>query len=242
MNTVNKTVKTVWNPIIDNKPNIDSPRIRFSQKFASKYMNKGSHVLDIGCGNGSYIYLIDSPHCVGMDLTIDVLKMAKKYCVKSHFLVGSILNLPFRAEVFDMISMWEVIEHIPVGTESDALAESQRVLISDGCLLLSTPNRHFVSNIMDPALFLRGHRHYGLKKLITLITQAGLIVKQHTIRGGLNTLIATNIFYFNKHVFHKKEGRLQRFFEQKSKEELNSEEGGIANIFIGAQKLDQQKK
>jgi ubiquinone/menaquinone biosynthesis C-methylase UbiE len=239
---VNKTVKTVWDPIIDNKPSIDSPRIRFSQKFASKYMNNGSHVLDIGCGNGSYTYLIDSLHCVGMDLTTNVLKMAKKYCVRSHFLVGSVLNLPFRDETFDVICMWEVIEHTPVGTESEVIAESQRVLMPGGCLLLSTPNRHFVSNIMDPALFLRGHRHYGLEKLINLITSTGLIVKQHTIRGGLNTMIATNIFYFNKHVLHKKEGKMQKFFEQKSKQELNSENGGIATIFIAAERIDQQKK
>jgi 2-polyprenyl-3-methyl-5-hydroxy-6-metoxy-1,4-benzoquinol methylase len=99
--------------------------------------------------------------------------------------------------------MLEVIEHIPAGTEKQVIAEIQRrILKGSGLFLLSTPNRHFISNIMDPGFFF-GHRHYDVKKLVKLITEIGFSVKEYITRGGLSAMIAINIFYFNKHVLHK---------------------------------------
>jgi len=230
-----KNIKTRWDPRVDNKPDND-PRSKFTQIFSSRYLRKANRILDVGCGIGSYIHLIDRQDTFGIDLESQPLKTARKYCMKSDFAVASVLNLPFRNETFDSIGMWEVIEHLPAGTEMQALAEVHRTLAACGTLLLSTPNKHIISIIMDPVYPL-GHRHYDVKDLVKFITEIGFSVKHYTIRGSIATLIALNIFYFYKHVFHKKGTKLQKFFDQKSEREFNSKKDGFANIFIAAKKV-----
>jgi ubiquinone/menaquinone biosynthesis C-methylase UbiE len=224
--------------VIDDKPS-RSPRILWSKKFAENYLKYTNRLLDVGCGVGSYTCHVDAPGSVGIDLQLNALRTAKKYCTQSQFVVASASNLPFRNETFDLICMWEVIEHLPRGAEIEVMIEARKILGPGATLLLSTPNHHLVSNIMDPALFLRGHRHYDINKLIQLINHAGFFVIQSTIRGGLNTLLATNIFYFAKHVLHTRNGKLHSFFERRSQKEYNLAKGGIVNIFIAAGKLDQ---
>jgi 2-polyprenyl-3-methyl-5-hydroxy-6-metoxy-1,4-benzoquinol methylase len=230
----NKTVKTRWDPKVDNKPE-NGPRFKYTQIFGSKYLGTANRILDVGCGIGNYLYLNDREGCFGIDLESQSLKTAKKYCIKSDFAVASVLNLPFRNETFDLIVMWEVIEHVPAGTEMQAFAEVHRTLAACGSLLLSTPNKNIISNIMDPAYIL-GHRHYDAKNLVKFISEIGFSVMHFTIRGNLATLIAVNLFYFYKHIFHKKGTKLQQFFDQKSEKEFNSKKGGIANIYIAAKK------
>ena len=162
----NKTVKTTWDPRVDCKPEV-GPRIRFSQNFGKEYIVKAKRILDVGCFIGTYTSLIDKAGCFGIDLDINALKTAKKHCVNSNFIVASVLDLPFRDGIFDLISMWEVIEHVPAGTEKQTLTEVHRALATSGAMLLSTPNDSLVCKISDPAFFLRGHRHYRAKKLMT---------------------------------------------------------------------------
>jgi ubiquinone/menaquinone biosynthesis C-methylase UbiE len=226
--------KTRWDPKVDNKP-IIGPHNRFIQRFMSSYLRIDQHILDVGCGVGNCLHLIDRKGCFGIDVEINALKTAKKYCINSRFLVASCLNLPFRDETFDLAVMFEVIEHLRAGTEKQAIAEIQRILKGSGLLLLSTPNRHFISNILDPSLFF-GHRHYNVKKLVKLITEIGFSVKEYIHRGGLSAMIGIYIFYFNKHVLHKYGGNVQRFFDQYSDKEFNSKKEGISHIFIAAEK------
>src|SRR5262249_11960126 len=145
-----KSVKTRWDPKVDDKPEI-GPRSKFIHFFVKEYLGNANRILDVGCGIGNYIYLIDNKATFGIDLEREPLKIAKKYCVKADFAVASVLNLPFRDETFDSISMLEVIEHLPAGSERQALTEVRRTLTADGTLLLSTPNNHIISIVMDPA-------------------------------------------------------------------------------------------
>ncbi len=87
-------------------------------------------------------------------------------------------------------------------------------------------------NIFDPDYVLRRQRHFKLSELITLISKKGFSIKRFYVRGSWNTIIATNIFYFFKHAFHKKDVKILKYFEKKSEEELNSKKNGATNIFI----------
>src|ERR1041384_5821145 len=118
----NKTIKTRWDPKVDNKPD-NGPRFKFTRNFASNYLGKAARILDVGCGIGSYIHLIDRDGCFGIELESEPLKTAKK-CCRSEVLAGaSFLNLLFRNESFDRVVMWEVIQRVPAGTETQALSE-----------------------------------------------------------------------------------------------------------------------
>jgi 2-polyprenyl-3-methyl-5-hydroxy-6-metoxy-1,4-benzoquinol methylase len=227
-------VRTKYDPRVDQ--NVDStsnsPRVKFSYEYMKKYIKDARQVLDIGCGTGSYIRALDKNGVnIGIDLEIDALKIAKNY-INSNFLKASVLNLPFQDKTLDVITMWEVIEHLPVGTEHIAISEVKRVLTDNGIFILSTPNKHVISNMMDPAYFLRGHRHYNAKNLMKLITDMGFSVLNYEVKGGIASLIAMNLFYINKHIFHRKNDFLQRFFDECSKKEYSLGKNGFSNLFI----------
>lgn len=234
--TLKNSLTTRWNPIFDDKPTIDVPRIRFSETFSRKYLKKSDSILEIGCGTGSYIRLVDRGGCIGMDLNRDAIKIAKKYCVDSKFVIASATNLPFRDEIFDIICMWEVFEEIPKGSEKMIMAEVHRTLRSNAVFLLSVSNDHLVSKFLDPAFIFRGSRHYKLKQLMNLISDCGFSVTEYTIRGRLHTIIANILFFFCKHVLNKKEAIIKTFFDKKSIKEINSCGNGIVYIFIAASK------
>jgi SAM-dependent methyltransferase len=231
-----KTTKTRWDPKFDDKPSV-GPIGRFVTKFSSKYLHHADHILDAGCGVGSFLQTIDRKGCFGIDLDAYAVRTAKKYCINSDFVVASVLDLPFRDNAFNVVTISEVIEHLPSGTEKRAIAEIKRILTCSGMVLLSTPNYHFLSNIMDPAFLFYGHRHYKIKGLIETIMNSGFSIEEWVIRGGLGMLLSTNTLYFNKHIMHRRGGRLQNFLDNKADNELNSNKAGIANIFIAGRKI-----
>jgi ubiquinone/menaquinone biosynthesis C-methylase UbiE len=194
-------------------------------------------MLDLGCGTGSYTYIVDREGCVGIDLHINALRVAKKYCKNSEFIVSSALSLPFRDRTFDVIFMWEVLEYIESGLEDRLLQEIYRISTPEAILFLSAPNYNFLYNILDPDYILRRQRHFRLSEIIASVAKRGFAIKHYDIRGGWNTIIAMNIFYFLKHILHKKNGKILRHFEKKSENELvSNRKKGITNIFIVAEK------
>jgi SAM-dependent methyltransferase len=233
-----RTTRTTWDPRIDNNPKTSGARVKFSKNFSSRLIQDAHRILDIGCGIGKFTYLVRGQNTVGIDLELEALKTANKFCTGSNFVLASTLALPFRNGIFDLVLMWEIIEHIPIGTETDALSEIYRISCFDSKLLLSTPYYHFVSNLLDPAFIMYGHRHYRKDFLGKLISQAGFSIQNCIIRGGWCTLIAANIFYFCKHALHKKGGRIHKFFETRSDKEFQAEKNGFANIFIQAKRLN----
>jgi ubiquinone/menaquinone biosynthesis C-methylase UbiE len=231
-----KSRVTRWNPKIDNKPDSNIPRIKFAQKFSKKYANKASRMLDIGCGTGSYTYLIDRRNSFGIDLDPEALKIAKAYCTESNFIAASALHLPFKAGTFGVVFMWGVMEQLPLRTEKQAIIEASRVLDYNGMFLLSATNDHIISKVMDPAFLLCRQRHYNINELLQLISEVGLTVKDHVIKGKWYTITAISVFYFHKYFLHKLQGRLLRFFYNKSEKEFESKKGGISTIFIAMEK------
>ena len=181
-----KRAKIKWKSLVDDRPAIGSPRIKFSRMFGMKYLNGANRVLDIGCGIGSYTYLVDRNNTVGIDLDLKALNIAKLYCTNSNFILASVQYLPFREEVFDVVCMWEVMEYIEKKTESNAVREVYRILNSNSFLLLSAPNSHLIYNIMDPDHFvLRRQRHFVMRELLRLIIDTGFSINQKNHKGKL---------------------------------------------------------
>jgi SAM-dependent methyltransferase len=230
-------LKSKWDPVFDSKPTSDIPRMKFCETFSKQFFKKEYLALDVGCGTGSYTQIIDGENCVGMDLDINALKIAKQFCTKSNFVVASALNLPFRDNAFDIIFMWAVIEALPVDTEKQAITEVRRTLKLGAVFLLSAGKDHFITNIMDPGFYLRGQRHFDTNNLIKQIEHVGFSVKRHTTRGAWITLLSISIFYFYKYILHKKRGRLLGFFYKKSEKELKSHKHGFAIAFLAMQKI-----
>lgn len=105
-------------------------------------------VLDLGCGEAyTSIYCLKYYPCViGLDLSIKVLKKAKKKMksqrVKGLNLInGDALKLPFKDDTFDVVLTYDMYEHIQ--HQDELLKEIYRVIKHGGILVLTTGNRLF---------------------------------------------------------------------------------------------------
>lgn len=98
-------------------------------------------LLDIGCAEGfttSYM-AAKGRRVVGLELDMTNLRIAKKKVEGVSFVNASIVNLPFRPEVFDSVCILEVLEHLSTEDQLAGLSEAERVIYSKGLLVLSVP-------------------------------------------------------------------------------------------------------
>lgn len=107
------------------------------------YVKDGDKVLDIGCGNGRFLYALhhkDVDYC-GIDTSEELIKLAKQKFPKADFLRADALDLPFENNSFDKIISMAVLHHIPGNDmRSDFMREAHRVLKKDGLLILTVWN------------------------------------------------------------------------------------------------------
>jgi SAM-dependent methyltransferase len=173
-------------------------------EFSSEVKNR--LVLDVGCGIGWYEqFMVEkSNFIVGMDLDRNALCKAKKYVSadKCAFVNASANALPFKSDSFDVASLFDVLEHLPVGSEFVFFSEVNRVLEANSLLIVSVPNNSSVSKFLDPAYFLAGHRHYAVDELRELMEKAGFNIYKVESGGGIAEALSLVLLYFFKHLFY----------------------------------------
>ena len=103
----------------------------------------GRRVLDAGSGAGYgslQLAAAGAAEVVGIDVAPEVVAAAEAAAPdRVRFEVGDVRSLDFDDAGFDLITCFEVIEH--VDEQAAVLAEFARVLAPDGLLLISAPNR-----------------------------------------------------------------------------------------------------
>jgi len=116
----------------------------------------GRRALDVGCahGYGVEVLLELGYEAYGMDIS-SILTKAK---ARSNLILASWTHLPLREEVFDLITSFEVIEHLP-GYRSvyNALRRAFQVLKVGGVLIFTTPKKNAINTLSDR---LHGEMHY----------------------------------------------------------------------------------
>lgn len=227
--------------LLNEKPNyVLRARLLESVTFVSDEDIKKKDVLDIGCGYGWCE--LNCLHrgvkkVVGIEITKEDLKTAKKYVKdkRARFEVGGALELPFKDNSFDTIVSWEVLEHIPKNTEDIMFLEVNRVLRKNGVFYLSTPYNHFLTNLLDPAWWLIGHRHYSKEQLTRYGKKGGFKIEKYYVKGKKWTLINLVNMYVAKWLF-KRKPFFERFLNEKEDAEYK-QKGGFAGNFIKYRKV-----
>ena len=100
---------------------------------------KGGRLLDVGCGTGGFLKELcrDSKwQAVGVDISERALETARQQGLTVQ--CGELDSLHLPAASFDVVTLWEVIEHVP--NPRGMLLEIHRLLKPAGVLLMSTPN------------------------------------------------------------------------------------------------------
>lgn len=103
----------------------------------------GKEVLDAGCGlgYGTVMLAANAARATGLDLDPEAIAEARNRAgsgTSAEFTQGSILELPFEDDSFDLATCFEAIEHLP--DHERALDELHRVLRPGGLLAVSSPN------------------------------------------------------------------------------------------------------
>ena len=216
---MNESTRRKVNLVFDQKPSFHHV---FNTKFSLAYI-KNKKVLDIGCWTGQFEQLASkyTKNITGIDPGIEAIKTAKKLVPKASFRVGNALNLDFKENSFDTVTILDVLEHIPKNTEDICIKEIKKILKPNGYLIISTPHAHPISTFLDPAYYLIGHRHYTENKLRNLLTSNDFKVIKVKKTGGIYRILTTLIEYFFKHIL-KIKFNTPKWLENKIKSEYKS--------------------
>ena len=118
-------------------------RYAFAARFAS-----GARVLDLGCGAGYGTAELGSRarSATGIDLAPEAVAHATSAyrLANISFVPASVTAVPFRNGSFDLITAFEVIEHLDDWRA--LLSESRRLLHPNGVFLVSTPNKEYYTD------------------------------------------------------------------------------------------------
>lgn len=137
--------KNIYKNLYNDQKNLGdlsvNPRIRKMLSIIDQMDLKDKNILDIGCYDGTFLSLIKNRNnnFFGLEASDWGVEQSRKREVKvgQYFFDGK-NKFPYEDNFFDVIVAGEVIEHI---YDTDFfLAETYRILKSEGKLLLSTPN------------------------------------------------------------------------------------------------------
>jgi GT2 family glycosyltransferase/glycosyltransferase involved in cell wall biosynthesis/SAM-dependent methyltransferase len=113
-------------------------RYLWAQQFC-----KGKRALDTGCGvgYGSFYLAQKADNVVGVDISYAAVSYALQHYSLPNvdFVAADCYCLPFPAKSFDVVTSFELIEHLQ--DPKTYMSEVRRVLRRDGFFIVSTPNR-----------------------------------------------------------------------------------------------------
>jgi 2-polyprenyl-3-methyl-5-hydroxy-6-metoxy-1,4-benzoquinol methylase len=142
--------------------------------------------LDIGCATGHLVAIFKR---LGWDATgIDVSEYSTKYgreVRELNIITGTLVDVSFPTNYFDLISMIDVVEHLP--NPKEYIVEVARILAPGGTFVLTTPNAGcLIAKLRREKWWSYskfGHLHFfTIPTLSKLLAHAGLYI--HHIKNA----------------------------------------------------------
>jgi len=132
-----------------NMSSLDHHTVRERRAYeAIRALEQNSHsidgfLLDIGCGTGHLekIFYEHGSTPIGIDISFEHLKEAKKNSNKADFVLYGGTKMPFKKGAFDTIICNDVFEHISYKNVDLVMQESNRILKGKGKFYVSVMNR-----------------------------------------------------------------------------------------------------
>jgi 2-polyprenyl-3-methyl-5-hydroxy-6-metoxy-1,4-benzoquinol methylase len=134
----------------------------FRYRFLSRFKKEGK-LLDVGTGEGMFLKLLRDNGWKGELAGVEPSKKAAAFARERlglNVMDGDLKSLDIQTGQFDVVTMWEVMEHLPDPNEN--LKEIFRILKDDGIFLASVPNFNSIQSLIF------GRWWYGLKTPVHL--------------------------------------------------------------------------
>jgi len=149
-------------------------------------------LLDFGCGNGLFLkYAEDYFETVGIDYSVDAISLAKQNTKKTSYLKGSIDALKSSKRKVDVLTCFDVLEHIEKNEHDKYLREFKKKLKNGGLLVISVPNydswmrtlqgKYWWAFEDESHVSLKGRKYW-----LTLLEANGLVVEKIFSSGYIN--------------------------------------------------------
>jgi SAM-dependent methyltransferase len=144
-------------------------RTVLARVIASLGLITDARILDAGCGSGRNMVELASRGAVtGVELSETSVSLARDRGV-GEVIEGSVLEMPFDADSFDLAVSLDVIEHLQ--DDLGALRELRRVVAPGGSLLVTVPAYQWLWSGHDEIN--HHHRRYTRRSLQRVAEQAG---------------------------------------------------------------------
>lgn len=211
-------------------------RLEACIRLVEKVGVKGKSILDVGC---SYPWFIEyalkqgAKSASGVEPDSKKVIAAQRQVPKAEIKQGYAAELEFASGSMNLVTLFDVIEHVPANTELKVLSEINRILARGGHLIISTPYSNIVAKLTDPAWYF-GHRHYSENQLTEMLKKTGFKIINVEIHGGVWEIMGMGVLYISKWVLRMKMP-FEAWFDKKRREEFRK--NGFTHIMLTAQKI-----
>ena len=163
---------------------------RLRSKIIDRYKTSTGRILDIGCAAGFFLKVMEGKgwETTGVEISALMADFARTELKLNNVFLGTLEDQQFEAESFDVITLWDVIEHLE--DPRSVLAKTKLLLKNDGIMVLETQN---VESVFARLMGRRWHHykfeehlwHFSPKTLSALLALEGFaVVKTSSRRAG----------------------------------------------------------
>ena len=127
---------------------LDSYLIENKFRQIASFIDAGSHVFDMGCGEGQLAPVLTGKGCRVDGMDINIRRMTASRSHYKNLYEGNIETFAFdqHAHQYDVVVLADVLEHLQA---PEKVLETSRALLKDkGKVLISLPNVAYYSNRM----------------------------------------------------------------------------------------------
>ncbi len=122
-------------------------RIKNWQRAMIKEVEGARTLLDVGTGTGGVLLQAEPQTLrVGIDLSLNMLKVAQKKCPQCAFVFADAENMPFKTSSFDALTLSLVYRHLY--SRGQFLKEAHRILRPTGKLAILDINRFWLTPLL----------------------------------------------------------------------------------------------
>jgi len=135
-------------------------------------------ILDVGCSEGAFLDCLkkEKSDFRAIDIDKNAIEFCKKRGFKDRVKEGSILDIPFKDNSFDIVTALDVVEHVE--DDVKAMRELARVAKKGGTVFVILPAHPWLWSKNDEAY--HHHRRYDLDMVKKLVAKTYLRIEAIT--------------------------------------------------------------